>query len=155
MLNADLASSAERAWRAWRTAIEARTPLQSQSELSFISIQASHYFIRTLSLVRKEQRPKASLLLELYGTRDTKVTHDALVAFLRSDCSDYSEQMRHGILKLTKERTEVEKLQVMNGDRECVVRDEWKLARHVLFTAMMDKYHGWRRLEEVIFGSVV
>lgn len=145
VLNADLASSAARAWKAWMTRPEARPPLDS----TFTSVQASYYSIRKLLLARSIHRVESSPLLELYETlcnssKDTIFELDETACFLTGEYGDYNEQIRHGMLKSEKERTGTDKFMMEVAGRSPVGKEACEIIRHVLAAAVMDRSSQWK-----------
>lgn len=147
--NADLASSATRAWEAFLAEDPGR--LNYRHSMTFTTIPASYYFIRKLLLAR--QCPEACLRPALYQTlcassKDAVLTHGEFCMFLTTSYADVEERVRHGVLEPEEEWTEADAWKY----NRFVNAEAWEYVNDVLDTAANDRYHGREKLESVMFG---
>lgn len=147
--NASLASSATTAWTRWLADVPTH---DHRHQTTYTSLHASYYLMRKILLAH--QHPESRLHKTLFSilralSRDTALMYSEFNDFLLGPFGDEIESEQHGIFKNEEYWTEEEEMEYEMGSH--VVVEEWKYVGDVLDAAMLDKVHGYQKLEGQLF----
>lgn len=150
--NASLASSAATAWTRWLAGLPAHN---YRHQRNYTSLYASYYLMRKILLAH--QYPESQLHQALFSTlhaasRDAVLTHTEFSSFLLGYFGDEIESQRHGIFKNEEDWTEEDEMEHEMGSN--VIVEEWGYVGDVLHAAMLDKVHGYQKLEGQLFNNI-